>query len=106
MSEVPGLMLLSGSYEFAKIVDGPEELEITTFANVQSGEANILVSLGWVARAQNVYVYKKPSTQVVDVEEEVEQNFEIAEEPLLPEETEEIVEKETPLSAEGIMDDV
>ena len=105
MSEVPGLMILSSNYEFTNIVDTPEELEITTRSNVQLAESNQLSTVGWKSRAPNVYFYTKPSEQEVDVAEEVEQNFEIAEEPL-SEEFEEIVEKEIPPSAVGVMDDV
>jgi hypothetical protein len=105
MGEVPGLIILSSNYEFTNIVDTPEEIEVTTRSNVQLAESAQLTALGWVAKAQNVYSYQKLSTEEVDVEEEVEQNFEIANEPF-PEEVVGVVEKETSPSAEGVMDDV
>jgi hypothetical protein len=105
MGEVPGLIILSSNYEFTNIVDTPEEIEITTRSNVQLAERVRLIALGWVAKAENVYSYQRSSIEGVDVVEEIEQNFEIANEPP-SEEVEEVVEQETPPSAEGVMDDV
>ncbi len=109
MDEVPGLMLLSSNYEFSNIVDNTEELEVTTVSNVQLAEQIRLQELGWLPKAANVYVYKKPSTLNVVLDKVLEPPAPVLK-PVLPaledDEDKPAVETEVPPSVGGLMEDV
>ena len=59
MSEVAGLLVLSGNYELVDVVDTEEETKVVTGAVIQAAESNKLKELGWELVSPNVVVFRK-----------------------------------------------